>query len=952
MNRRWLSYLLVAVAVLTLGAAPQPQRSVTYERYDVDIHIQPDGSLLVSETYQMRFEGEFRSGFAEIPVDFVTDIVDIRVREGDEIYQAHGSGPGTFMVERQFDAILVEWEYRPTSGTEVRTFTVEYRVLGGLWVYPNRHLLYWTAVPADRGGIPTQASRLTVLLPAPVDPGDLTTDTEGVDATASIVDEQTVVFESQAPIPDGTPFEVLISFPDELGVAAVPDWQRRIDEQQTSYYWDAFDVALTVRSDGSLHVTEEQTLYVDEGILYHGYRTVPWLYLDGIADIEVRADDRQLQFSATPCEYCYVVEEKPPYGEWVSFDGRQLVIREDLVGSTLIEWAFPALVGGESATFQLEYTVLGAVRVLSQTQEIAWTAVFADRDAPVQAASLELRLPPDLSPEDVTVGGVTPTLQPDGSLRLSHDGPVPAGQPWSVRIRMPADATTAAPPIWQGQLEAQLQREQARIEAEQAAAVRRARSQLALGALGCLFPLLGLAGVITAWYTWGRDRAAPPVAAYLTAPPSDLPPGLVAYLVDEKPTVKGVLASLIHLATLGLVTVDLQRKDLTVQLNWTREIEAGETIQVSDGEEVTLAEHKRILFNVLVRRVREIVGQGDEEQELQAQTVPFSQIQQAFTTALPTIYEQMGEEASEYFSTLPQTARRRWRWFGEMVIIAGGVVGLLSLCGITSVGLVACLPPIGLALVGVMLMVVSRWMPQRTTLGIEEAARWQAFRRYLRNLQEFGDLESAQAVLDRYFSYAVALDVETIVLRQAEKMAARVPIWMVPVPIRVGPTVATAPGRPGLRGLVARELSMPKPGTEAPQTAKVRPSLAQRPVGADVTLQGLSDNLSRSLNQASRSLGSLLNTAVGEVGATSSPLEVVVKGAGTATRMSWKAGTSTMKVLGDILDESSSGGGGGGFGGGRSSGGGFRSTSWSGSRSRSTSRPAGRSGGGGRRGFR
>lgn len=144
---------------------------------------------------------------------------------------------------------------------------------------------------------------------------------------------------------------------------------------------------------------------------------------------------------------------------------------------------------------------------------------------------------------------------------------------------------------------------------------------------------------------------------------------------------------------------------------------------------------------------------------------------------------------------------------------------------------------------------------------------------------------------------------------------------------------------------------MPQPGGETPQTAKVRPSLSQRPAGADAGLQGLSDSLSRSLNQASRSLGTLLNTAVGAGDGGSSPLEVVVKGAGTATKLSWKAGTSTMKVLGDILEESSSGGGGGGFGGGRSRGGGFRSSSWGGGSSRSGGRPSGRSGGGGRRGF-
>ena len=63
---RWLFITLMFPALLfSLGASPQPQeKSVTYERYDVEIAIQPDGSLLVAETYQIRFEGEFHTGFA------------------------------------------------------------------------------------------------------------------------------------------------------------------------------------------------------------------------------------------------------------------------------------------------------------------------------------------------------------------------------------------------------------------------------------------------------------------------------------------------------------------------------------------------------------------------------------------------------------------------------------------------------------------------------------------------------------------------------------------------------------------------------------------------------------------------------------------------------------------------------------------------------------------------
>ncbi len=940
MHKRFLSLLLAALTLLSLAAAPQQplqqERSATYERYDVEIAIQADGTLLVTETYQLRFQGQFTTGFAEIPLDNVSDIVDVQVREGDRVYSEGGSGPGTFTTERRLDAIRVDWEYEPTAsnGATVRTFTVAYRVLGGLGVYPEVDWLAWKAVPADRSGIPTEAGRVTVRLPAPVDPDALTAKAKGVDATVEIMDDQTVIFESTGAIPNGTAFEVEVGFPHGLTEATVTDWQRRADEQMTSYHWQSFDVDLTLAPDGSLEVTERQTLAVDVGHLYSGYRVIPWLYLDRITEVAVASDQRSFQFSQAPCEYCYVVEERPGKGDWVRFDGEQVIIDQDRAGSTLVEWAFPPLGSGQSATFELRYTVLGAVRVMTEAQTIDWTAVFADRDAPVEAATVSLHLPEGLNVDEVTVSGGATARQPDGSLEITHDGPVPAGQTWSITLQLPADATAAQKPAWQGALEQALRQEQAQIEAEKQAAVRRARWQLGLGTLGCLFPVLGFLGALGAWYIWGRDKAAPMVAEYLTEPPSDLPPGIVAYLVDEKPTVKGVLADLLNLATLGLISVDLQEEDFSLQLNLTRQVEEDEVVRVAGSDAIALDEHERTLFNTLVDAV-----EGSEN------TFRLSEVRKGLTRALPDIYEQMGEMAGQYFSTLPETARRRWNWAGQVVLIGGGVLGLVGFCGMTAVGWAACVPPVGLMLVGLMLMGVSRWMPQRTTLGIEEAARWRAFRRYLKNLKRFDDTEAAQVVLDRYFPYAVALDVEEVVLRQAEELGAQVPIWMVPVALDVGRTAAEAQRR-GLSRRMARRLRPPATGTSLPHSAQARPTLSERPIGADLSLQGLSDTLARSLNQASHSLSALLNTAVGEVGDRDSPLEVVVKGAGTATRLSWKAGTTTMKMLGDILEESSSGGGGGGF----SGGGGFRSSSWGGGGS-SSGGGGGDSGGGGSRGF-
>ncbi|MBE9507536.1 MAG: DUF2207 domain-containing protein, partial [Chloroflexi bacterium] len=315
MCKRCLIFLLPTLLLLSLAAAPQPQNSVTYERYDVDIDVQADGSLHVAETYQMRFEGEFHTGFAEIPLDYVTDVVDVQVREGDWVYTEGGSGPGTFSVDREWDTMYVEWEYEPTSGIEVHIFTVEYRVLGGLWVYPDGDLLSWIAVPADRSGIPVEASRVMVRLPAPVEPADLMVAPWGAETTHTVADEgQTIVFKAVAPLPDGVALEVEVGFPSDLTSATVQDWQRASDAMETVYRWQALDVDLTITPDGRLAVTEEHTLAVDEGYLYHGYREIPWLYLDEITDVGVWEGERAFEFSTDPCDYCYVVEED--VGEW------------------------------------------------------------------------------------------------------------------------------------------------------------------------------------------------------------------------------------------------------------------------------------------------------------------------------------------------------------------------------------------------------------------------------------------------------------------------------------------------------------------------------------------------------------------------------------------------------------------------------------------------------------
>lgn len=71
---------------------------------------------------------------------------------------------------------------------------------------------------------------------------------------------------------------------------------------------------------------------------------------------------------------------------------------------------------------------------------------------------------------------------------------------------------------------------------------------LSLAAFGPLVPIVGLVGLHLLWHSRGRDVPVGVVADYLAEPPSDLPPGLVGTLVDDKVDMKDIIAALVDLA--------------------------------------------------------------------------------------------------------------------------------------------------------------------------------------------------------------------------------------------------------------------------------------------------------------------------------------------------------------------------------------------------------------------
>jgi len=929
--------------------------AITYLRYDVDITLKPDGNFIVREIQQIKFQGKFSTAFAEIPLDYTKGIDHVQLWEGNKPYlrKSYAGSPGTFTqkIHKSQNVIAINWRFEETAPGDVRTFTLQYEVSGGLWVYPDETILEWRAVPADRSGFTVLNSRVTISLPENINPNDVRYTAYGPDFSPRLADGQ-ITFTATQAIPDGTRFQVQVGFPPDAVPAKLQPWQIAEDNARLEYRLEAIDVHLAIDKNGQLAVTEQQRVAVDAGALYSGNRTIELAYLDDIDDISVFEGEQPFSLNPSDCE-SYCLKIRRPWGSttwiWYDDDTRSVVVDEAKAGELTLNWYFPALVKGEATTFRLQYRVLGAVQFEQGRQRLNWTVVFPGRDVPVQSASVRIELPPGTNWEDVSVRGGNLRHFSDGGWGLVHPGPVKAGQPWQISLLMPANATDAPKPAWQTALE------NAHAEARQAE-IRRARLQLGAAVAAVLILIGGLLAAGLIWYLRGRDRPPALVVDYLTEPPSNLPPGIVAYLVDENLTPKGALASLFHLATLGLLRIDLT-EGIWLQLNWNQDLADGQTLQLPSGETVAVPEHLVTLFN----RLRPHIPHD--------KVMSLWHINKHFQHALPFVYADMVREATRFFTELPRLARHRWMSVGQWMVV-GGVIGtvLAWFIFIDDLGWVALTPTVALLPVGAAFMLVSRWMPQRTSAGVEEAARWRAFRRYLRNLKQFGSLAEAQQILDNHFAYAVALDVEELVLEQAEDLGGTMPAWtqtatlsaLRPLP---GPEPDTAhrdaPGKPTAQQhpgqsppplKVLREQPAEKAATTTPAESATRPSL-----------QGMSRRLGKTLADASTSVGNLLNTAAGNP-QDDTPFTLILKGAGKTAEVTWDITASTAEVVGDILESSSGRSGSGGYSG--KSGGsswsrGSRSgsTRWSSRSSRSSSRFSGRSsssrrsGGGGRRGF-
>ncbi len=944
-----LPAFLILLSVLGWLVAPRPnvlaQTAVQYERYDVNITILPDGRFTVQEIQHIRFGGEFTQGFAEIPLAYTSGIENVTVTGGPSLEEQTvylpGSGSAqTFTQSRAGESLFVDWQFAPTSPGDTLVFVLEYTVQGGLWVYPEATRLEWRAVPADRSGIPVPQSQVTVQLPAAVPAAALTTDAFGPAFDLNIVEDAastTVIYQSVGEIVDGTQFQVLLDFPPELVTAVPQAWQIAEDSAALEYSIDQIEMQIEMLPDGTLNVLETQQVSVQAGVLYAGYRQFSLLFTDGIEILGVREGELALTEVALggDCEDCYTVETEGPYSWWASYSPfeDEVQINEEVAGEVLLNWFVPALVAGESSQFTIEYVVEGAVLPSEDEQFLNWTAV-SNYDVPIENVAVTWVLPNGLGLEDANFAGGDVSRTADGAILLTNSATIAPNASWQIELTLPPDALAAPMPAWQSTIEAEVAEGIAYQE-------RQARIDLAWLVGKILAGVTAVLGTITYWYLQGSRRLREARGNYRTEPPSNLPPGVVNFLVEGKMTARGVLASVLHLADLGLLRLKMGEP---LELTAVRQELLAENSKIITpaGEEVKVSRFLAQLFNHLLALLPD------------GKSVPLPTLLLTLPSKLPELTKTMGEEMVGHFY-----GRNGWRAkYGQalMVIAMFTIFAVLGLTLVSGVYARWNVPVPVIMFGGILIwMFVSIRLTRKarplTEQAKKEAQKWQGFKLYLSEIQQFGNLAEAQEILDNYFAYAVALGVDERLLAQIETLGGKMPPWLgdgaTPRPTRRR-TWQDRWQRRWQRGSWRPE--PPRPATAVPTSNTLSPTSSSngRP-----PLEALSDSLAGGLERSSNRLATVLNTAVGDKDGDGP--NIVLNAAGQSVKLNWDGAQTVDGMMNDIMRKAqaikpvrpSAGGGRGGYRGGSRS-----SFGRSSSRSRSRSSSSRRSGGGGSRGFR
>jgi uncharacterized membrane protein YgcG len=509
--------------------------------------------------------------------------------------------------------------------------------------------------------------------------------------------------------------------------------------QTKSFYWERFDVDITLLENGDMQIVETQVLNFSGAPFTFGYGTILTGSAgnnDNITNLELREGDLLYKESSSNTPGTFEVSRSS--------------------NEVRIDWYFEPALGQHTYTFS--YTVEGGVIVGALDEgsgdQIFWKAIPSDHPGRIQNSTVTIRLPEGVEPQRYTDDG---TYLVEGlaagnsnlvATEASGDGriitytllePLLPGQAFEVRVQFPHGILDIATPRWQ------------------------ARQQNAdvYGLIGLVLSGLVFIGgpltIVALWYTRGRDpETGLIVPEYLPEPPSGLRPAVVGTLVDEKADMRDIISTLVDLAQRGYLSISENKAKNHV---FTLENSSRAGLRPYEAQFLT-----------------DLFGSTTERK--------LSDLRYKFANKLPRLRTMLYDEliSEGLVDRSPDKVRTTYAVVAALIFVVA-VIAFIGLVAILpeEAAYVGCCGAAALGITALFAGVLGRYMPNKTAKGAEEKAKWDAFRTYLKNIETYENLEQAGALFEKYLPYATAFGLDQSWIRKFSGVPhAPIPRWYVP----------------------------------------------------------------------------------------------------------------------------------------------------------------------------
>ncbi|MBC8075762.1 MAG: DUF2207 domain-containing protein, partial [Chloroflexales bacterium] len=502
---------------------------------------------------------------------------------------------------------------------------------------------------------------------------------------------------------------------------------------------DRRDGDITIQPDGNVRVKETWVVRFSGGPFRRAFRAIPLNRVNDITDwgvSEKGAAYRQNDLG-TPGSFALTTNDN---------DER------------VITWYFQPTQNA-ARTFELSYTLRGALRIYDGGDQFFWKFIEADRQYVIGASTVTVNLPQSFATNQLrgTTYRNSGELEEEATIQsgqqiVFNGGPFPGGDEWEVRAQWPHGAVSAVAQPWQERQDQQ------------------PFFNLISLVVASVILLGGILGLYLLWYTRGRDQPAGLVAEFYPQPPENVPPGVVGALIDERADMQDIIATIVDLARRGFLQIQEQEQQGVFGFGGGRSF----TFARTEGDASTLLPYEQQLLGAIFA--------GGNARDL-------DDLRNKFYSSLPGLQSSLYDETvrAGYFARGPQQTRVRYGVLGGVALVATLACGFFGYAAVSEYAPLAFLVVVAAGIVALGLLVLSPVMPKRTPAGSTAVAKWRAFKRYLANIEKYTQVDQAKDQFDRYLPYAVAFGLEqswVSKFSQLQNMPA--PIWYQTYPYGYG----------------------------------------------------------------------------------------------------------------------------------------------------------------------